>query len=291
MGAMIHDAVLGSLTLAQCSQASYQPNAEITRGRSSGAVLAEATFLNKSEPVCSWTTSDLATMLAGIDIGTGLCLSSSTITIPWAVQGCAGDLGSGNHYVISATAGYAHVQSISARQGETATAQVECCLLSTTGYAVPATSVVNGSLASQTFVSEFRLGLCKINSTTVTGVTGVQINTGISYEKRTNDGGIYPNHTFLGEVNPTVDITFENQAVANTYGTVFTTMTNGYIYLRKKAAGSTVVADATAGHIGISFGGGIITVEQVSGQGRTPAEVTLRLHGFQLSVSTATAIS
>jgi hypothetical protein len=254
-------------------------------------VIAEATFLNKAEPVASWTTSDLATMLAGIDIGTGLCLSSSTITIPWAVQTCAGDAGSGGHYVISATAGFAMVQSISARQGDTATAQVECCLLSSTGHATPATSVVNGSLASQTFVSEFRLGLTKINSTTVTGVTGVQINPGVSYEKRTNDGGTYPTHTFLGEVNPTIDLTFENQAVANTYGPIFAVMTNGYVYLRKKTEGGTVVADATAEHIGISFGGGTITVEQVSGQGRTPAEVTLRLHGLQLSVNTATAIS
>lgn len=291
MGAMVHDAVLGSLTISQCSQASEQTNNEITRGFSSGAVIAEATFLNKSEPTGTWTTSDLATTLAGIDLSAGLCISSGTITLAWAKQGCAGDLGAGNHLVISATDAFSIIQSISARQGDTATATVETCFLSTTGHATPLTSVVNGNLSSQDFQSEFRLGPVKINSTTLSGVTGVTINPNLKYEKRYIDGGTYPTHTFLNTAEPTVDITFENQGYVNTYGPIFATMTTAYFYLRKKADGGTVVADATAGHIAISFGTGIVSMEQISGQGRTPAEVTLRLHGLQLAVNTASAIS
>lgn len=291
MGAMVHDAILGSLTISQCSQASEQTNNEITRGYSSGAVVAEATFLNKSEPVGSWTTTDLATVLAGIDLTSGLCISSGTITLAWAKQGCSGDLGSGNHLVRSATNAFAMIQSISARQGETATATIESCFLSSTGFASPISSVVNGNLSSQSFQSEYRLGPVTVNSTTLTGVTGFTINPNLRYEKRYNDGAIYPTHTFLDRAEPTVDVTFENQAYANTYGPVFATMTTAYFFLRKKAEGGTVVADGTAEHIAISFGAGIVSMEQISGQGRTPAEVTLRIHGLQLAVNTASAIS
>lgn len=291
MGAMIHDLVLGSLTISQCSQASEQTNNEFQRGFSSGAVLSEAIFLNKSEPTGSWTTSDLFKVLDGIDLTAGLCLSSATILSAWANQNCAGDLGNGNHLVRTASNAFTIIQSISARQGETATATIESCFLSSTGFAVPMTSVVNGNLSSQSFQAEYRLGPVKINGTTLNGVTGFTVNPNVKYEKRYTDGGIFPTHTFLITVEPTVDITFENQTYANTFGTIFATMTSAYCYLRKKAEGGTVVADGTAEHIAISFGDGIISMEQISGQGRTPAEVTLRLHGLQLAVNTGTAIS
>jgi hypothetical protein len=120
---------------------------------------------------------------------------------------------------------------------------------------------------------------------------GIQVNPALSYLKRTNEGGTYPTHTYLEFANPTVDVTFENQATATTYGPIFLAMSAGVFYLRKKAAGGAVVANGTASHIGISFGGGIITMEQISGSERSPAEVTLRFHGYSLSVNTATAIS
>lgn len=291
MGAVLQDLILGSLTISQCSQASEQTNNEVTRGTSSGSYLSEATFLNKSEPTGSWTTSDLFNVLGGISLTTGLCISSGTILTTWATQACAGDMGTGNHLVRTATNAFAIVQSISARQGETATATIEGCFLSTTGFASPLTSVVNGNLTSQEFQSEYRLGPVKINGTTLTGVTGFTINPNIKYEKRYTDGGVYPTHTFLMTAEPTIDVTFENQIYANTYGPIFLAMSSAVCYLRKKAEGGTVVADATAGHLAISFGSGIISMEQISGQGRTPAEVTLRLHGLQLAVNTATAIS
>lgn len=291
MGAMIHDAILDAVTISQCTQASVQTNATIGRGRSSGAVVAEATFLESAEPVATWTTTDVFTVLDEISLTAGLCIDSGSIAIPWQTQTCAGAAGTGNHTILSASDAFVMVSGISARQGDTASANIEMCALSTDGIAAPFTAVNNGNLTSDTFIGEYRLGPVKINGTTVSGVMGIQVNPALSYLKRTTGGGTYPTHTYLEFANPTVDVTFENQATAAIYGPIFLTMSAGVFYLRKKATGGGVVADGTASHIGISFGAGIVTMEQISGSERSPAEVTLRFHGYSLSVNTATAIS
>lgn len=279
MGAMVHDAYIGAVTLSQCSQAGYASNTTIESGFASGGITPEAKFLTKAEPVATWTTSDIASVIAGIDLETGLCLSSATISIPWATQNCGGATGSG-HTVISGSNGFAVIQSITARQGETAIATVECCFLSTNGFLAP-TSASSGSLTSAAFVGEYTLSAVSVNSTSLTGVTGFTVSPNVAYEKRYTNGGIYPTHIFLGQVVPHIDITFENQAYASTYGPLFAAMSSASCSMIKRLDGGALDEDTVA----VSFGGGIISMETISGQGRTPAEVTLRLHGLSLAGS------
>ncbi len=290
MGAVVYDVVLDSTTISQVSQVSHSANLTVDRGYESGNTNASTLYVTSGEPVFTITSSDLATALSGIGLTAGLCLSS-TITLPFARQACAGTLGSGNHLVLSGASGFAHITSISARQGDPkAQVQIEVCMLSSDGFAVPFSAVTNGNLASNTFVNEYRLGACYLNGTQIAGLTGVTVNPGIAYTKRSTDGGTYPIATYLDRITPSFELTFENERAADSFGDSFSSVSNLYAYFRKKTSGGTVVAAATAEHIGISMAEGLAVVSTISGTDRNPAEVTVTVQGLSLASSSSTAI-
>jgi hypothetical protein len=290
MGAVVYDVVLDSTTISQVSSVSHSANLTVDRGYESGNTNATNLYISQGEPTFSVTSSDLATALSGIGLTAGLCLSS-TITLPLARQACAGTLGSGQHLVLSGTSGFAVIQSISARQGDPkATVQIEVCVLSSDGFAAPYSIVTNGNLAANTFINEYRLGACYLNGTQIAGLTGVTVNPGIAYTKRSTDGGIYPTVTYVDRINPTYELTFENERAADSFGDSFSSVSNLYAYFRKKTSGGTVVAAATAEHIGISMASGLAVVSTISGSDRNPAEVTVTVSGLVLSSSSSSAI-
>lgn len=291
MGATAWDAVLGSMTISQVESSGFTANATISQGYSSGSITADALYLDKSEPSVSVTSSDLATILAGIGFESGLCLSSSTITIPLAKQGCAGELGDGNHFALSATAGFAVIQSITGSSSDAnATATVECCLLSSDGFTIPYSISDTADLDATSFVNSYRMAKMSVNGSAVSGLTQVTINPGLGYSKRSTDGSVYPTHTYLDRAVPTIDLTFENQAAVNAFGPLIKDNTALIVYFRKKSDGGTVVAAGTAGHIAISFGDNLSVSEGFRAQGRNPAEVTVKVHGKSLAYTVTSTI-
>lgn len=291
MGAVAWDAILGAVTISQIESSGLSNNATQSQGFSSGSTVADALYLDHAEPSFSLTSSDLYTILDEIDLSTGLCLSSTTISLPYGKQGCAGDLGDGNHTVISGTTGFATIQSISATSdGKAATASVECCLLSTNGSTIPITSVSNGNLAATSMVNTYRMAKVTAGGSAVSGLTAVTINPGVAYTKRSTDIGIYPTHTYIDRVMPTIDLTFENEAALASFGPLYGDLSALIVYLQKKADGGTVVAAATTGHIAISCGDALSIVDTFRGQGRNPAEVSVKIQAKQLAVSLASAV-
>lgn len=291
MGVTVHDAVIGAMTISQVESSGYSSGATVSMGHASANILADTLYLDKAEPSASITSTDLYTILDGIDISYGLCLSSTTISLPFAKQGCAGALGAGNHAVLAATTGFAVVQSITgSTDGKSANAVVECCLLSTNGTTIPFTLSSNGNLTSAAFVDEYRMAKVTVGGSAVTGLTQVTINPGCAYSKRSTDGGVYPTHTYLDRTNPTVDLTFENEAAAQSFGPLFGDLTAMVVYFAKKADGGSRVADATAEHVAISCGDAMSIVDSYRGQGRNPAEITIKVSAKQLAVNLASAI-
>lgn len=290
MAATPYSAVIGAVTVGQVESSTLSNNNTIVRGYASGATTAGAFYLGMAEPKVTFTTTDLDTVLDGIG-ATGLCVSSGTITVPWASQGCSGTTGTGTHTALTGANGFAVMTSVSARQGDAfAQGQVELALLSSDGLTAPMTAASNASLSASSLVAQYRLGPVYIGGSQVTQVTGVTVNFGVGYITRSYNGGTYPTNTYIERIEPTIDITLENQAVIASLGPLFSSLSNGYVYLQKLSSGGSVVSAATDEHIAISFASGITDVSQVNGSGRTPSEVTLRLHGGSLSLSTAAAL-
>ena len=291
MGAVAYDVILGSMTISQVESSGVSQNAVVSRGRETSGTISDALYLDKSEPVGSFSSSDRLPILGGINLTTGLCLSSPTITIPFAKQGCSGNLGAGNHFAISGTNGFAHIQSITGSTSDArAMATVECCILSSDGFTTPYTISETANLASNAFIGEYRMQKVTKNGTAVTGLTAVTINPGVNYSKRSTDGGIYPTHTYLDRIDPSIDLTFENQAAFNSFGPIFSDNTALIVYFAAKSDGGSLVSGASSAHIAISFGDNLGIAEAIRGQGRTPAEVTIKIHGKSLSVSTTSTI-
>jgi hypothetical protein len=290
MPATLFDAVLGTgVYLRQCQAATYSSGMQLEILRSSGAILPSEITQKLAEPTCSLTTSDIATVTAEIGIAYGLCLTSSTVAMVLASQGCGGAMGDGNHTVITGAKGFAHIASIAARQGEAvATANIEWCWLSSDGFASPITISHANNLAATAFVDTYRFGGVSLDGTALTGCVGFTINPGTTYQKLYKDGGVYPYQTMLGEITPTIDLTFQDQAKASAFGSVVNsasllkTATNLTCLLALNQDGGTV---ASSGGISFSFADGYAHVETVQSNGRSPGEVTVRVTGLSLAVS------
>ena len=290
MPAMIYDNVIGTgTTLRQCTSARYSSGMQLAIDRASGSPLPSQVRQARAEPVCSFTSSDLSTATTAIGLNYGLCLSSSTLSMWLAAQGCSGATGTGTHTRITGAKGFCHISSISARQSDQmATVNIECCWLSSDGFTTPITITHNNDLSATSFVDTYRMGAVLLDGTALTGVTGITINPGTNYQKLYQDGGVYPTQTVLGEITPSIDLTFLNQAYASAFGTavnsnsLIKTATNLSCRFHINQDGGSV---DTATYITVAAADGYAHVEEVTASDRNVAEVTVRVTGLSLAVS------
>lgn len=294
MPAQIHDAVLGDLTLKQCSAADYSPNAKISRARASGAINASELFHDGSEPRFRWTTSDIAGAFAssvGLSPNTGKSINNATINVPFAEREISGIASGTSHFRLGASYGLVIPMSLSASQGEEkASLELELAAYSTNGLVHPVAMVDNASLSAAAFNVEHRLGPAYINDVKIPDLLRMQINFGIVMSLNTYNGENYPTRVQIDTVDPTIDLFFHNVKLLKEYTDGIGTMTGATVYLRKRKPGGSVVADDVAEHIGFSFAGGIQEYTTIQASGNGLAEPGIRLHGKTLTVSVATAL-
>lgn len=299
MSSCIHDAILGSLTVPNCESASFQAGLEVTPLRNSGAVDPVAHFITSGMPKGMWTTTALGTLFGsgGVLPAAGLYISSGNIDLPWSRR-AAGSTRDGNtsHTRIRGSKGMAIPTRISASQNSPfATADFEVAFLSSDGLTAPVSITPDVTLSSQTAQAAYRLGPAYGtkdggSSTLVKGCVGWTVNPGIVLELEKFDGAIYPQNAYIKQRDPSIDLTFLDEEDLDFWCDLFNAMDACTVYLRKMTEGGTVVAAATAEHIGFSFAEGITTCEGISGSGTDTALPTLRITGESLSVSVATAI-
>jgi hypothetical protein len=300
MSSVLTDAILGSLTVSQCEAVSYSPGVEVTPLHPSGAIDATALFVTGGMPKLSVTTTDLATLLGsgGVLPAAGLYIPSSNVDIGWSrrTPGSTRD-GNTSHTRFRGTKALAILTRITATQGEPfAKAEFDVHFLSSTGLADPIAVAVDVTLPSQTVVTAFRLGPGKItvsggSSVAVLGVQSLTINPGVEIDLEKFDGAIYPINAYLKRRNPSMDITFTDEEQLAVWGPGYQAISACTFFLRKLAVGSTVVAAATAEHIGFTFADGIVDVQAMAGSGPETALPTLRITGETLTHSVATAIT
>jgi hypothetical protein len=289
------DSTLGALTLKQCSDAQLNPNAEVVAARGSGNVAPDEHFIDGAAPVANFTSMDVATILAANTAAfanSGLSVSSGSIIIPFSSRVSGGTYaGVGEHTTITAANGLTIPTSLSIPGKGMASINLETHFQSTDGQIDPFTIATDASRTTGSFNAAYRLYPCSINGSAVAGISNVSVNFGITLENNGDlDGFNYPTEHFITETSPTIDITFKDKAAFETYGAIFTTQTAAVVNLQKMAPGGTVVSTATSEHITLTFADGIITAESIGGQGTTRGEVTLKLTGESLTVSTTATL-
>lgn len=292
MAASLFDVTFGALTLQQCSSVEFSPNNTILPAYASADVAPSAFYVMRGEPRGRFTSLDVETILAGIDEAVGLKVASGTIALPFKVRANGATYASGsNHIKLAATDGQLIPLSLGVQQDQLASVNLEAILLSTDGYTAPVSYSGSQALGSPAHNADFRLGPTSLNGTTITGVTGWTVNYGITTDIRVTDGEVYPRVIYITRVDPTIDITLENEALVNTYGPQFAAATAAVLSLVKNADGGSIVALTSLEHIRITAAAGIYDWQNVGASGVEVAQPTLRLMTKSLTIATSQALS
>ena len=289
------DATLGALTLKQCSEATLSPNISLESARGSGNVAPDAIFVASGTPVASFTSRDVSAVLGANTnafAGSGLGVSSGTITIPLRIRTTGGTYASGGaHTTLNGTDGLIVPTSLNIPGNGFASIGLDCHYQSTDGQAAPVGISTTVAVSNGAFNRLYRMHPVSLDGSAVAGVSSVTVNFGFTLEHSGDvDGFVYPTEHYITATDPTIDINFKDATALATHGPLFTAQNAAVINLRRAAEGGTVVATATAEHITLTFGAGIKTVETIGNSGNTRGEYTLRLTGETLTVSTTATL-
>jgi hypothetical protein len=285
-GYVINDVVLGGVTLVQVGSAEFNPQEKRSRSAAAGASAASLYPLEESRPMANFETRAIATVLAGLPVGTGLLVSAGTITIPCRKRASGGTYASGsNHFTLSGANGFGVVTQIVARQGQPAVATVEFHFLSTDGHTAPYAENASQSVSSGTFTSEFSLGPVVLNSTALDDVESVTIRPGTEVETHLVNGEIYPRYaTLKTPFEPVIEVACRDLDRAPA---AITTLA---AYLRKRASGGHV-AGGTGEHCSFSFAAGVTEIRSISVDSEGHGSKVFAFHGTTLTTAVNATIA
>jgi hypothetical protein len=289
----IYDVIIGASTLRQLGSASVNFGPKQRAGRTSGGLDPSELYLVTGDPKATFQTMALGTALTAMGVTAGLFVNNGTITIPYAKRANGATYGGdGTNARINATHGHAVITSISGSQDDDgAVCECELYFLSSDGFVVPQTVTLSQNLASTSFVAEYAMGLGAINGTSVSQLRSLRVNTGLTVESRRYGGANYPTKCYVKQRDPSIEFGFEDMDALNTFTASVGTATSAKAWFRKRSDGGTYVSDASSVHIGLTFGAGLVTAQQVSAQGNENASATLTVYGKALSISNGAAIA
>lgn len=292
-----YDATLGSLTLKQVRSGSFTSGDEIEPAYASGAVAPSDHKMMKSGPNCTFTSSDLATILGVSNVmTTGVAVSSGTISLPILNRTSGGTFASGsNHAIVTASNGHYLCESISWSQDSDAEATMRAWFSSTDGITNPTSITGSQSLSGASYVSEFVGATAALSYAGPTTTSSFQlkqltVNSGVTITPNFHSGGVYPQEFNVTQQTPTIEITFQDSASAVTM-TQLKTLTAAVIKLRKRS-GVSFVAGGTGEHISFTFADAISSVDTVNiTDGQSDGSVMIRISGEGLTVATDATFS
>lgn len=293
MSATLYDATVGALTIKQCQSADFSPNNRIEAARASAALLPSELILMSSEPRARWTSQDIATIVGGVDELTGLNVASGNIYIPWRARANGGTFGgAGTGVRLTGTHGLLIPVSLTANINQLATVDLElgfrCSEAS--GFTAPVAFTGSLTLSDTSYTGTFRLGPTTLDSVAVNTIQGITVNYGLQLEFE-YDVGPYPVAMYITQSDPTIDVRFRSMALLNTYGPMFKACGGAVFSLVANDDGGSTIALTEDDHITITAGAGISDIQNVSGQGNSIAEPTLRLYTKSLSIAAGQALA
>lgn len=142
------------------------------------------------------------------------------------------------------------------------------------------------------------LGPWKVGANAIEGIQQVSIDTGIQVVTDAGDSDVYPTYAYIERTQPSIRITARHIDVTSFVTEDGVYSASGVVgYAKKRAEGSSFVADGTAEHIKFTMGKCRVSWEGIGGK---PAQVTLRLTPWYtagvspvlpITINTASAIT
>ncbi len=180
-----------------------------------------------------------------------------------------------NHYRVRLANGMIIPQSISASNDGPAEVTYAVIGYSTDGSTSPLS--ITGSTALPTtpaYDSAHTVGPVKINGSTYTGITKIDINFGIQEILMAADGEVYDTWISLQERTMTVSVTSIDAGLFNTLGIIGAAQgaTDSLVYLRSCTIDGTRDADISATHLKASIDQGYIRPDSLSVSQGNPYE-------------------
>ncbi len=291
----VHDVTLGGTTLKQCEAADYMANAEAARHRASGAPAAALIRANKAEPVARFQSGDLqgviAAMLASVN---ALHVAAGSIVIPYKKRATGGTYeGSSAHFTLSGTHAMNVCTEISATHQDPkgAMATVETHFYSSDGLTEPVAENTGQSVSTESFNRAYALGECDVNGSAIEFLVSARVITGKTVVKAGWAPGLYPQKVWIEEIDPKIELTFEDFDAMASYSALFAAMTSAAVHFRRLADAGSYVAALTAEHARFSLGAGLWVAQGLSAKAQARGQATIVLEGKTLTSSAASAVA
>ncbi len=255
---------------------------EVSADALSGEAYARVLAVIKQDPKLTFTTKHLAEALVAASV-TGVAIAAGSTVIFYAQKWLKGGMRTpgSSHLTYTLTEGLLVPRSLSVQHQQDATLGYEA-LITWDGSNDPIVLAATAAVPAASTAKElFSLGGITLGSIAIPAAQSLEIDFGITAEQYGADSDVWPTLAAISEIKPTLtlkglDATLVKSAGIPLLGKV-ATHADTTIYLRKRAAGGTFVADATAEHIKLTAAG-LVTVENVfEASGNSPGTVDLKM--------------
>lgn len=266
----VYAAGVSTLDVSQIINHSVRTNSSHQEVIPGGNLDRSAVVLVSADPMITFRTGDLKTVLDVVTITAGLnATNGATIRYQRRIDGGT-FAGGATNYTLTSSKGFLYPTSITASQDDTEGAIVECSYvpLSSDGLADPVneTASVTFTTPVPAFNQVYHLGPVYHNAAEIEGVTRVTIDPGIQYRAFRGDGDVFATVGTIIRRSPTITVTTVNLDFTTTIAAQFNAPLAGTLacYFWKATAGGSRVAAITAGHCKISAATGAFNADNFS---------------------------
>lgn len=304
------DGGTSELLLVQLDSETIDPGIQNMQNHQTGIPDRGFIAAGPTRPMISADTYEIARFLGKVNPRTGLAIETGgddieTLNIYFAQKRNLGDrAGAGDHYFVTVQYGLVVPQRLSVRTGEEAKLTFAVYPIVTSDSAAPYYPISDDENLLTTSLppfEKFTLGPISIAGTLIEDARSFDLDFGLEIEVEHEGGSIYPKFVGIKRRLPVATIGsrdlrryFSAQAGELQGGTATV------VYLRKKAEGGNVIANATAEHISFTFPASKSKIDagqiSISSTNET-AETSIQMYPQKpsasdiFSVNTATAIT
>jgi hypothetical protein len=300
----IYAVKLGTTVIGATSKRGVRTGVEVRQEATSGEVYSRFQSIYAINPMADFATRQLAVALGACGL-TGTALTSGAPFLLYSQKHTEGGTrtAGGNHRLWTINEGIIIPRRLTVEHQGDAVLEYEV-LATYDGANEPVTISESQSLPSVTDAERFTIGSVSLHdgssAYSLPQVRRLQIDFGVQAEQVGADSDIYPTSSRIIEINPSITLSgidsewWKSTVIPLTGRNI--THASTKIYLRKRSAGGTFVADGTSEHIKFTAAG-VAHVEGFDGSGNNLDEVTVTLPcrydgtNAPITVNTASAIT
>lgn len=280
----IFAASLGSTILGGIRSQSGAAELETREEALSGEVYARHQSIVSGNPTFDFTTLNLNAALAVCaELGTDIASFTGGLSLWAQLHKDAGTRATGAvHRKYNAPAGYLYPATIDFGNHQDDATLSYRAMLTSDGVNNPMSESDGVALpTAPEDAGRYTIGKMTLGGVLLDSIRGGQIDFGISATAEGSDSDIYPSRVRIGEIIPVltlrgVNVKWLGSAIVPREGFVCT-HANTILYLRKRGAGGTFVANGNPEHVKMTCNGLAVIDGAFDGTGNDPMETTIRL--------------